>query len=202
MQIKHTSNGYVYAITGNGMVKVGKSIQPKKRINGILTSSGVNPNESERAVFHTGEHSLVESVVLSELRCKFNNPSGEWFKCELVDAVEVIKKHLLPLEVKNDDEIHAHEMTKALAMEDTKRIIGFVGSCVAMSESIHMVMTLEKLSECGLHGEAGALMDTMGSKRLLEVIPLMKENASLIAMGYNLDCRLNKLRDYKVRITI
>lgn len=83
------SVGHVYVYDGGtGLIKIGRSATPKRRLRGIRTSVGHRQFESwvSQAVFdHEGLERAVH-VELSRYRV-----AGEWFACSMHLAIETVK---------------------------------------------------------------------------------------------------------------
>lgn len=81
---------YVYALANgrSGLVKVGKSLDPKTRTNALITQGGVqDPVVYFSDPVHDG--SALERMVHTEL-ASFR-VVGEWFSCSFQNCVEAIK---------------------------------------------------------------------------------------------------------------
>jgi len=92
-------SGYVYVIETSNGVKIGKSIQPDKRIRTLETQGGL----AIRKKFVTEKHSLYSKTeILSHDKLSEFRFIGEWFSCSFECAVETVKKYM-DLKVLDED---------------------------------------------------------------------------------------------------
>ncbi len=105
-------NGFVYAITFKDKTKIGRSINPDKRVNAVLSQCGISRNECEIYIVETGDYYKCEvnsHALLSRFRCV-----GEWFSVDHVNAINAINRNVKPLIKINDIDIDYLERFKSM----------------------------------------------------------------------------------------
>ena len=105
-------NGFVYAITFKDKTKIGRSINPDKRVNAVLSQCGISRNECEIYIVETGDYYKCEvnsHALLSRFRCV-----GEWFSVDHVNAIKAINRNVKPLIKINDIDIDYLERFKSM----------------------------------------------------------------------------------------
>jgi hypothetical protein len=86
--------GYVYAVTHPafpGYVKVGRAVDPRKRLQGYNTSCPRN-QFSLAFTIHYENHKLAEIAIHDRLRGLRGDATGEWFKAHPDDIFQIIKE--------------------------------------------------------------------------------------------------------------
>ena len=120
--LKLCQQGYVYVILDNhGRVKIGKSLNPQKRIQNIASSSGITIEDAfiTEPLFWYSELELYLHDKFSEYRC-----IGEWFSCKFNDVISFIKS--IDMSDFNQERYMDLSGVNALAghlRENTKRIL-------------------------------------------------------------------------------
>lgn len=113
------SGGYVYVIDGgSGLVKVGRSLSPQTRINGIASSGGFKIQRQwvSPAVAYHSKLELKSHEELAQYRVL-----GEWFSCSFEMAVATVTR-LVPEFAECDEEAEAK--ARLQGEENMRMIIG------------------------------------------------------------------------------
>lgn len=105
-------NGFVYAITFKNKTKIGRSINPDKRVNAVLSQCGVSRNECEIYIVETGDYYKCE-VNSHALLSRFRGV-GEWFYVDHANAINAINRNVKPLIKINDMDIDYLERFKSM----------------------------------------------------------------------------------------
>ena len=104
-------NGFVYAITFKNKPKIGRTSNPDKRINAILSQCGISRCDCDIYVVESGDYYKCETkshALLSSFRV-----AGEWFCVGHSVAVEAINANVTTLAINNNECFDLYEKIKA-----------------------------------------------------------------------------------------
>lgn len=97
----HAKNGFVYAVTYNGLTKIGRAKDPEKRTRAVVSQAGLNMQDCEITKIETGDYYKCETNTHKSL--KESRKVGEWFSVSHAVAVSEINKNKTDLQQKTNE---------------------------------------------------------------------------------------------------
>ena len=97
----YAKNGFVYAITHNGLTKIGRAKDPEKRTRAVISQAGLNIQDCEITKIETGDYYKCETNTHKSF--KKSRTIGEWFSISHATAVSEINKNKTALQQKTNE---------------------------------------------------------------------------------------------------